>query len=259
MECNCFPFNRPVRFISSLGTVLLASVGGLFVEVPQALQLNRGTGSLMAIAQELSQCDPPASDEHLILVDQQTPQELERLKEVLPDGSTTDICRYLNDDVIRVGGFANEEVATAWGQYLSQTLSVRTAIVRPATPFADADAPVTTPSVDGGAEEAVADVTPEVPEEPAYPAYEPQALEDGYAVLVNYADRTDIAIAVQEALGEPVGVAVYRQEPYLLAAYSDRVRDASKVLEDLVDAEFDALIVDSRQVVLMTAEIDVVP
>lgn len=253
MKCNCFTFSRS---ISSLGTVLLASVGGLFVEVPQALQLNGGMGSLMAIAQVISQCDPPASDEHLVLVDQQTPQELERLKEVLPDGSTTDICRYLNDDVIRVGGFANEEVATAWGQYLSQTLSVRTAIVRPATPFADADAPVTTPSVDES-EAADAIATPAVPEEPSYPAYEPQALEDGYAVLVNYADRTDIAIAVQEELGESVGVAVYRQEPYLLAAHSDRVRDASKVLEDLVEADFDALIVDSRQVVLMTAEISV--
>lgn len=253
MKRNGLIINRSVPFVPTLGMALLATLGGLFVDVPQranSLLGSKFNGSLAAIAQTLPPCAPPASDEHLVLVDQSTPEELEQLKTVLPDGSTTTICQYLDDTVIRVGGFANEEVATAWAEYLSTTLEVQTAIVRPATAFTlpDGTEEAAPPDSDGPIEEAA-----------AYPDYDPQLLGEGYAILVNYADQTDIAIAVQEELGESVGLAVYAQEPYLMALYSDDFKDSGKILRQLLDANFDALMVDSRQVILMTPVIAVTP
>lgn len=254
MKRNGLGVNRSVPFVPTLGAAVLATLGGMFVEGPQqshSLFGSQFNGSLAAIAQTLPPCAPPASDEHLVLVDQSTPEELEQLKTLLPDGSTTSICQYLDDTVIRVGGFANEEVATAWAEYLSTTLQVQTAIVRPATSF-------TLP--DGNEESSPPDANdPEDEAAAVYPDYDPQLLGEGYAILVNYADRTDIAIAVQEELGESVGLAVYDQEPYLLALYSDDFKDSGKILRQLVDANFDALMVDSRQVILMTPVIAVTP
>ena len=258
MKRHGLTINRSVPFMSvvgpTVGAALMAVVGGLFVEVP-LVNGPLGTywnGSLAAIAQPLPPCDPPESDEHLVLVDQQTPEELEQLKKVLPNGSTTAICQYLDDGVIRVGGFANEEVATAWAEYLSKTLQVQTAIVRPATSISSQPDDGTTPSVPDSAGEAVLD-------EPSYPDYDPQVLEEGYAILVNYADRTDIAIAVQTELGESVGLAVYRQSPYLIALQSDDFKETGEILRQLIEADFDALMVDSRQVVLMTPVVAVTP
>ena len=257
MKRRGFTVNRSVSVVPTIGMALIGVIGGLFMEVP----VTSGTllsgdlnGSLAAIAQSLPPCAPPEQDEHLVLVDQQTPEELEQLKKVLPNGSTTEICQYLDDNVIRVGGFANAEVATAWAEYLSQTLQVQTAIVRPATAFSgpDEDAAATAPP-------STTPETPAAPEGPSYPDYEPQVLTNGYAVLVDYSDRTDIAIAVQEELGESVGLAVYRQQPYLIALHSDDFKDAGKILRQLIEADFDALIVDSRQVVLMTPAVAVTP
>ncbi|NET08580.1 MAG: hypothetical protein F6K16_28560 [Symploca sp. SIO2B6] len=217
-------------------------VGSHSTALPQSIERSTLADVLwpMAIAQIVPQCLPPEPDEHLVLVNQQTSEALEQLRTLLPDGSTSRICRYLDDTVIRVGGFANEEVATAWGEYLAQTLSVETAIVQPATPFADADTDT--------------DVPPPIAREPSesVPPYDPELLEAGYAVLVDYADRPDLAIALQSALGEPVGLVVYRQTPYLLAIYSDSARKAGDVLTALVEADFNAIMVDSRNVVLMT-------
>lgn len=246
----------------AMGTALIALVGGLFLDVPQianGLWGRSGQGSLAAIAQTLPACNPPEPDEHLVLVNQQTAEALEQLKKVLPNGSTTIICQYLNDGVIRVGGFANENVATAWAEYLSETLQVETAIVRPATLFPQPDdSAAALPDVPD-ASDAPDAPNNTVPDEPTYPDYDPQLLGEGFAILVDYADRTDIAIAVQSELGESVGLAVYRQTPYLIALQSDDVEDAGQVLRQLIEADFDALMVDSRQVVLMTPVVSVTP
>ena len=236
-------------FCRAFGVALLVVAGGsLFPE---------GKVSLLApqaIAQARPACAPPESDEYLVLVNQQTPESLETLRNVLPNGSTTVICQYLDDVVIRVGGFATEDVASAWGQYLNQTLSVQTAIVRPATPFAETDeAETALPEPQPQA------ATPVSAPEQSFPDYEPQLLEEGYAVLVDYADRSDIAIAVQDAIGESVGLAVYRQTPYLLVSHSDSARDAGKILTSLVESDFNAMIVDSRLVIQMTPAVAVSP
>ncbi|NEP76302.1 hypothetical protein [Okeania sp. SIO2G5] len=261
MKRNGLTVNGSVPLMPAVGTALVALVGGLFMEIPQVTNGALGNywhGSLAAIAQTLPPCAPPESDEYLVLVNQQTPEELEQLKKVLPNGSTTTICQYLDDGVIRVGGFANEDVATAWAEYLGTTLQVQTAIVRPATAFSQpGDESTTAPSgPDSSEPDSLATVEPD---EPTYPDYTPQVLEEGYAVLVDYADRTDIAIAVQTELGESVGLAVYRQDPYLIAFQSEDFRDAGQVLRQLIEADYNALMVDSRQVVLMTPAVAVTP
>lgn len=246
-----------VRFNTSLGVALCALLGGSLVpgamfgdhsiSTPQQSEgwlLSRLLRP-MAIAQLQPQCLPPEPDEHLVLVNQQTPESLEELRALLPEGSTTRICRYLDDTVIRVGGFANEDVATAWGEYLARTLSAETAIVQPATPFAESESDVPLPTSDEPSE--------------AVPPYNPERLGSGYAVLVDYADRPDIAIAVQSTLGDPVGLAVYRQTPYLLALHSDSARKAGDILEALADADFNVVMVDSRNVILMTPTVTADP
>ena len=272
MKRNGLTVHGSIPFISTmgsaLGTTFMAVVAGLFVGVPLLTNGLLGShlngsfinGSLAAIAQtEPPACAPPELDEHLVLVDQQTPQELEQLKKVLPNGSTTIICQYLDDTVIRVGGFANEEVATAWAEYLSKTLQVETAIVRPATAFPQPDAPDATPEPPADTPDTNTDTDPDTNTNASNPDYDPQVLGDGFAILVDYADRTDIAIAVQTELGESVGLAVYRQTPYLIALQSDDFKDAGEVLRQLIEADLNALVVDSRQVVLMTPAVAVTP
>ncbi|NEQ97722.1 MAG: hypothetical protein F6K30_13555 [Cyanothece sp. SIO2G6] len=235
-----------VRLRTSLMLSLLILGGGGLASALMPRSPLWLTGS-KAIAQATAPCLPPESDEYLVLVNQQTPTALDQLQTVLPEGSTTAICRYLNQVVTRVGGFATEEVATAWGRYLAETLDVQTAIVVPATPFAGADADTTSPAPSSPASTAAST---------AAPTYNPQRLGAGYAVLVDYADRPDVAIALQSTLGETVGVAVYRQVPYLLATYSAEAGTAAEVLTQLATAEFNAILVDSRQVILMNPAVE---
>ncbi|MEB3229655.1 MAG: hypothetical protein VKJ64_01495 [Leptolyngbyaceae bacterium] len=199
-------------------------------------------GAQGAIAQVTVPCVPPEADEYLVLVNQPTPESLEQLRAVLPNASTTAVCQYLDKTVIRVGGFATEAVATAWANYLAQTLAVQTAIVLPATPFSDANEPIPP--------------TPPNPPQTGAPGYNPQRLGEGYAVLVDYADRPDVAIALQSTLGTTVGVAVYRQAPYLLATYSADAVTAGTVLTQLATANFNAILVDSRQVIRMVPAVN---
>lgn len=254
MKRNRLTVNCSVPFIDTLrptvGAVLLALVGGLFVEGPSISHApwgDRVGGSLAAIAQTSPACALPEADEHLVLVDRQTPEELDELKSILHENSTTTICTYLGDTVIRVGGFINEEIATEWANYISETLQVQTTIFPPAASFSRPD------------ESNEPDEVATAPPAPTYPEYGPQLLGEGFAILVDYSDQTDVAIAVQTELGESVGLAVYRQDPYLIAMHSDDFRDAGRILRQLIEADFDALMVDGRQVVLMTPTVAVTP
>ena len=52
---------------------------------------------------------------------------------------------------------------------------------------------------------------------------------------------------------------MYRQSPYLIALQSDDFKETGEILRQLIEADFDALMVDSRQVVLMTPVVAVTP
>jgi hypothetical protein len=204
-------------------------------------------------AQTPSLCQPPAAGEYVLLVDSQTEDERQRLEQVLPTGADVVPCQYLNQPVIRVGTFENEELARSWADYLTNIEGFQTTVARPP------DSP------DQAASEAAAE-NPAQPT-PAQPGaqtdttatYSPAVLDTGYAVLVRYFNRPEIAAAVQTVLNAPVGLAVYEQEPYLLVAYSPDPAAAGQVLQGLSDRQFSAFMVNSRQVVVLTPSVAITP
>lgn len=93
---------------------------------------------------------------------------------------------------------------------------------------------------------------PTPPSTGATTAYNPQPLGTGYAVLVDYANRPEVAIEVQQLLSRPIGLVSYQQRPFLLAIHTDDAAIASDILKTLSDQNLTAVIVDSRSAVLLT-------
>lgn len=182
-----------------------------------------------AQAQEFPPCQPPNTNEYLLLVVGQTPEQRQEVQTLVPDGTTLAICDYIGDPVVRIGGFTNLETASAWAQYLSTEVEdIQTFVARPP----EVSLPATNPST-----------------------YNPQPLGVGYAVLVDYENRPEVALDVQQAISRDVGVVSYRQDPYLLALYTPDIESASALLKILSDRNFATMIVDSRQVVLLRANV----
>ncbi|NJN22443.1 MAG: hypothetical protein HC812_16260 [Leptolyngbya sp. RL_3_1] len=74
-------------------------------------------------------------------------------------------------------------------------------------------------------------------------------------VLVNYDNQPAIAQQVQDTLNDIVGLAVYRQRPYLMAVQTTDAQVATQTLQTLSSARFTAFIVDSGEVVLLSPAI----
>lgn len=86
----------------------------------------------------------------------------------------------------------------------------------------------------------------------ANPAYSPRLLGAGYAVLVNYGHRPEVAAEVRQVVTGQVGVVAYEQRPYLLASYSSDLATAAAVLQQLSDRNFSVILVDGRRAILLT-------
>lgn len=277
------------RYSILLGSVLLAVNG-----------MNAGK----SFAQAPDVCQPPNADEYLVLVMSPTEAATAQLRETSPAGATTTVCTYLQDVVLRVGGFTSAETAIAWLQ-AAEAQGLQAFVARPPETSTESLAPVApatpsavTPSVVTPAAPAPADpsataepaaaapfpqpdpvpdlaaappaTAPAVPEQsPAPPenpaaassasqpapqtiAYNPQPLGAGYAVLVDYANRPEVAAAVQQLLDRNVGLVSYGQRPYLLAAFTDDPTVADATLRTLSDQNFNAMIIDSRRAVRLT-------
>ncbi len=182
-------------------------------------------------AQELPPCQPPNTSEYLLLVIGETEEQRQQVQALVPSGTTIAVCDYFGDPVVRIGGFTNLETASAWAQYLGGEVNdIQTFVARPPT----AVLPATSPST-----------------------YQPRPLGVGYAVLVDYDNRPEVALDVQQAISREVGVAAYRQDPYLLALYTPDIQSASALLKILSDRNFAAMIVDGRQVMLLRAGVTV--
>ncbi|HHP7244033.1 MAG TPA: hypothetical protein ACFE0H_05025 [Elainellaceae cyanobacterium] len=189
-----------------------------------------GSVQAIATAQPYPPCQPPAAGEYLLFIRDQPDSDLTQIQQILPRGTITTICDYLETAVLRVSGFTSRDIASSWAQYLAETESLQTFVVQP---------PAIAPASD---------------REPA-PAYAPRPLGVGYAVIVHYFDRPEIAVDVQRLLDAPVGLIVYGEQPYLLAAYTDNPDSAASVLQTLSDRNFTAAIIDSRDAVLLTPEV----
>ena len=87
------------------------------------------------------------------------------------------------------------------------------------------------------------------------PAYTPKPLGEGYAVLVDYFNQPEIATQVQRAIGKEVGLVSYGQKPYLLALHTTHEKNATNTLQTLSDRGFWVMLVDSKKVTLLKAQI----
>jgi hypothetical protein len=211
-------------------------------------------------------CPPPAANEFLLLVRSNTEAERNRVQNLLPSNSTVMVCDYLNDTVVRAGGFTNLENANAWAQYMTEVEGFQAFVARPATTAAQPTPPISGSASppgtavspvgvngnvngNGANEGATAPVRP-TPLAPT--AYNPQPLGMGFAVLVDYQYQPEAAIAIQRQVGQAVGLAVHRQRAYLLIAHSPNVEGAASTLTVLSSLNIPGFIVDSQEVVMLT-------
>ena len=190
------------------------------------------SGGLLAegMAQSYPDCPPPASGEYLLLVRGSDEATRDRTASVLPADHPVLVCNYLDDTVVRAGGFQSLEVANSWALYLSDIEQLDTVVVE------------STPSL------SPAETTAIVAER--QPQYEPTLLGDGVAVLVDYQQNPDIARQLSEQ--GSVGLAVYLQRPYVLVLHTTDTSVAATRLQQLVDSGLTSFLVDSERVIRLT-------
>lgn len=253
-----------LALISSQCPILLGSV----------LVTLLGFSARAAIAQEYSACQPPNAGEYLLLVLSRDEENQAQVQRLVPQNTTTTVCRYLDEVVVRVGSFTSAEVANSWAQYMSQIVGLQAVVARPSetasiqappiqtTPSSTETPPpatTTSPTVQATPSSTQATPTPAAPAPaaptPATPAYNPQPLGVGYAVLVNYLNRPEVAADIQQLLATEIGLVSYGQSPYLLALHTNDVNAANTILRTLSDRNFLAMVVDSRQVVLLDSSV----
>lgn len=267
-----------------------------------------------AIAQSLADCQPPADGEYLLLVVNDSDATETQLRQTLPPNAEITRCRYLEQDVTRVGGFTEPDTANTWAQYLTDIGGLDVVVARPATAVGsvvnDVPSPTPAPEVvpdqpppasepptsESPAPEPTtespglsaadfpmvppAGSTSPTPNAPASPApsqgtdvpttaepalgvaglgYRPQPLGRGYAVLVDYFNDPNVAIALQESLGSSVGLVVYQQRPYLLATLTSDAAIAVSLLQRAGDAGFTTMVVNGQTVMLLTPQVALTP
>ncbi|AVH64833.1 hypothetical protein CDG77_32795 [Nostoc sp. 'Peltigera membranacea cyanobiont' 213] len=200
-----------------------------------------GMSSVFA-QQAIPVCQPPISGEYLLLVVSPTANNQKQLRSALPPELKTITCKYLNETVTRIGGFKKIDDANRWARYVSNIVGLSAIITtRPTT----------------------ADVQPQqraqqqAQQQPLQQTvnYNPQALGEGYAVLVDYYNRPELVSSVQQAVGGNVGFVSYGQRPYLLAVYTTNQSEAYNTLQKLNNGGFVASIVDSRKVILLRSTV----
>lgn len=280
------------------------------------------------LAQSPPACDPPSANEYLLLVTNEQAGTEEQLRQLLPANAAITSCQYLDDQVVRVGGFANAEIADAWAKYVTDSTGLQAFVAGPTSgsttaavetetaptdsvspsnetnsseasnfptpteipsagatnsaaptetpitpdnaseselpslnqapsantaPVAPTPSPTAAPSTPTSPSATNVTTTPTAPSNPgATQSFDPKPLGSGYAVLVNYANRPEVAADVRQVTSQPVGLVSYNQRPFLLAAYTTDPAAATAVLQSLNDRGFNAIIIDSRSAILLT-------
>ena len=173
-------------------------------------------------------CQPPQSDEYLLFILSRTPESQKQIQRTLPGDTPYTFCQYLDDTVTRIAGFRRLEDAEAWGRYVQEIVGLSAFVVRP-----------TSANQSGNAL-----------------TYNPQALGEGYAVLVDYFNQPEVAAQVRQLLGRDVGLVSYGQRPYLLAIHTTSQKKANSTLRQLSDRGFWSMVVDSRRVTLLKPSVN---
>ncbi|MEA5578769.1 hypothetical protein [Anabaena sp. UHCC 0451] len=194
-------------------------------------------------------CQPPNAGEYLLLVVSPTVNNQQQLRSALPSDLKTVTCKYLNETVTRIGGFNKIDDANRWAKYVNNIVGLSAIITtRPTTPI--------TPTV-----ATAATVTPAIIPSANLPtqrvSYNPRVLGEGFAVLVDYFNRPELANSVQKAVGGNVGLVSYGQRPYLLAVYTTNQTEAYRTLQKLNESGFFALLADGQKVMLLRSVVTV--
>ncbi|MEH2161362.1 MAG: hypothetical protein V7K38_10005 [Nostoc sp.] len=223
----------------------LPSVLGLAISTMSFAYAGLIVGMSSVFAQQaIPLCQPPTSGEYLLLVVSPTADNQKQLRSALPPELKTINCKYLNETVTRIGGFKKIDDANRWARYVSNIVGLSAIITtRPAT--ADVQPPQQAPQQ--------AQRLQQPPQQTVN--YNPQALGEGYAVLVDYYNRPELVNNVQQAVGGNVGFVSYGQRPYLLAVYTTNQSEAYNTLQKLNNGGFVASIVDSRKVILLRSTV----
>ena len=204
-----------LRKFKSLPTALILSTAGLFCGI-----------NSVAAQKNIPTCRAPRTGEYLLLVASPTTDNQTQLKRVLPTKIETSTCKYLNDTVTRIGGFKKIDDANRWARYIRDSAGLSAIITTRPT-----GAPT--------------------PSEATTVGYKPRRLGTGYAVLVDYYNRPQLASDVRRAVKADVGFVAYGRRPYLLANYTSNQKEAYKTLQELSKRGFFAIIVDSQKVMLL--------
>jgi len=198
-----------------------------FLTLSSALVFAIGINSVSAQTPLLA-CQPPNAGEYILLVDSPTADTQKQLRSALPSESNTVNCKYQNKIVTRIGGFKNRDDADRLAKSVNNIVGLSAIIT-------------TSPAV--GAIPAVG------------VNYQPQALGKGFAVLVDYFNRPELVSNVQQIVGGNVGRASYKQRPYLLAFHTTNKNQAENILKKLNERGYFALMVDSREVMLLKSTV----
>ncbi|HYX16150.1 MAG TPA: hypothetical protein VE944_17625 [Nostoc sp.] len=202
-----------------------------------------GSMSSVFAQQTVPLCQPPNAGEYLLLVVSPTADNQKQLRSALPPELKTINCKYLNETVTRIGGFNKIDDANRWARYVSNIVGLSAIITtRPTTPDVQ-------PQQQAQLQQA------QQLQQPQQTAYNPQALGEGYAVLVDYYNRPELVNSVQQVVGGNVGFVSYGQRPYLLAVYTTNQTEAYNTLQKLNNGGFVASIVDSRKVILLRSTV----
>jgi hypothetical protein len=221
-----------------LGSALLATAGFIASVNP-------------AVAQSSYQnCPPPNPGEYVVLVISKTPQTQELVRQTLPRNTNTNVCKHSDNLVTRIGGFTAAQAARDWMQYLNDIVGLQALVMEPpvvveatAVPSSEAIAPTRTQTTQ---ETVVAE---------KLPVYNPQQLGTGYAILVDYFNRPEIAQQVQQLVGKEVGLVSFGQRPYLLVLHTTNESNATNTFQMLNERGFVAVMADGRKVTVLRSQV----
>ncbi|WP_026104369.1 hypothetical protein [Anabaena sp. PCC 7108] len=204
-----------------------------------------GSMNPVAAQQTLPTCQPPSAGEYLLLVVSPTTNSQKQLRSALPSDLKTVTCKYLNETVTRIGGFNKIDDANRWAKYVNNIVGLSAIITtRPTTPTIST-ATIPTAKIS----------TATIPSQTVN--YIPKVLGDGFAVLVDYFNRPEMASSVQKTVGGNVGLVSYGQRPYLLAVYTTNQQEAYRTLQKLSENGFFALLADGKKVMLLRSVVSV--
>ena len=223
---------------SIVGSTLLATAG-LAVKIDAAVAQS-----------SIPNCQLPRPGEYLLLVESKTPRSRELVRQTVPNTTNLSVCRYSDNVVTRIGGFADAEEVQKWVRYLNDIVGLQAFLVEP---------PVVVQTARETASETVATRTREVSSQTVaaqnIPAFNPQPLGRGYAILVDFFNQPEIAEQVQRLVGKEVGLVSFGQRPYLLVLHTTNDTNATNTFGLLSERGFFVMMVDGRKVTLLRSQV----